>query len=267
MYGYVFMSKLSLSEITEKMLKLEDELAVLRGNKFEKFFKLNIKKKECKLAELMNTRSLLISESNFLSNLKSEKIVLLLGSKLAQRKDLIYITSLMRESMAKNWGYLVPSIRIVDNFKLADDEFEIKLRGGAVSEIFKLDGNLRREDVSNYVVATLQTFLFDNASTVLSLHDMNIYISAIKANETEVGQNSSFWESVNWLIWDLKSFLCELLQERYSIKNISFVADKFLEFYYLKKKSLDYSISALKSILPMYPEKLFVYDWVINRVN
>lgn len=261
------MSKLSLSEITEKMLKLEDELAMLRKNKFEKFLKINIKKTEGKLTELMKNRSILLSESNFLSNLRSDKVVLSLSFKLAQRKDLIYTVSLMRESMAKNWGYLVPNIWIVDNPKLADDEFEIKLRGGAVSEIFKLDANLRREDVSNYVIATLQTFLFDHASTVLSLHDMNIYISAIKANETEAGQNSSFWESINWLRWDLKSFLCELLQDRYSIKNISFVADKFLEFYYLKNKNLDYSISTLKSILPMYPEKLFVSDWVINRVN
>lgn len=258
------MNNLSLVEIIKKVTTLETEITLLKKHKFFQLLSLNIKIKELELEKLNIKKQNLVSTQSFLKYFKQEKINVLIGSKFIQCANEIHNISIMRESMAKNWGYLVPQIRIQDNPELLENEFEIIIPGGNKRKIFQIPENYPDNEIMNYLISTLQTFLFDNVSDVLDLFIMESYIKAAVQNQPEELRNMSFANKTDWMLWWIKDIVCELLNERYCVLNMTFILNYFFELGCFQHKNNTFVINELKKILPKYPEELFRSDWYIK---
>ena len=252
------MSNLSLVDVIKKVVTLETEIETLKKHKFCKLFNLNIKAKERELKKLKKQREELSTSKSLFNHLKQEKIYIFLGQNFIQNSDKLYNITIMRESMAKNWGYILPNIRISEATDLLEDEFEIFITGGNRHYICKLPENYPSEKVMDFLIKSLQTYLFDNVSSILDVFSMCDYIEmAIKNLETEFSFDS-------WVTWGLKEVICSLLKERYCVLNINFILNTFLDIRYGQGKNNFDVINELKNNLPKYPEELFVSDWTIN---
>ncbi len=258
------MNNSSLIEIIKKVTTLESEINSLKTHKFSKLLKFNIKIKELELEKLNLKKQNLVSTKSFLRHFKQEKINVLLGSKLISHANEIHTVSIMRESMSKNWGYLVPQISLQDTPELLENEFEIFITGGNKREIFKIPENYPDNEIMNYLISTLQTFLFDNVSDVLDLFTMESYIEAAVQNQPEELRNISFANKTDWMLWWIKDIVCELLNERYCVLNMSFILNYFFEHGCFRHKNNTFVINELKKTLPKYPEELFRSDWYIK---
>ena len=199
------------------------------------------------LKENRSLRTLCRNQQEYCNKINPDKILNYFGIdiiKVSLPKNLKNIsTDLMakivglREELADNLGYIIPNVRICNDFDLKKDEYELFVRTKSIGKFkFEEDGNVLDQILENIKKACLENiskiFLQENTQKLLD------EVSNKKVVENLL-QNLS--------VEDIRLVLIQLINENISIKDNNYVFERMS--VYSNKSTLKDIVNSLKNDL------------------
>ena len=166
-------------------------------------------------------------------NLDSETIKILIGSDLESFIEEICLNiSLFREGIKENCGFIFPAVMVKSGCNLQENELQIFVNDKLVCTEFTVPNKTYFE--TNFQ-DMLQKFFETNLEDIFSNSLVEKYVNQVQKNNC-------------WLVWNLtsrislveiKAVLIDLIQQRKSINNITYIFEKMCEQLYLEDSYLE----------------------------
>lgn len=181
---------------------------------FKNLLKFNIGKKQESVYDKIN---------DLFDSLETDEICITIGEDLLPFADKISgkIWDL-RNKLKDKTGLIIPAVRILDDFNLQENEFEIKLMGEKVFNGYTVP---TEDYATNEITRSLEKVCMENIEKVLTNETVEKYIDTVQRNN-------------GWLIWYLariipttgiKVILAELIRSGKPINNITYIFEKICE--------------------------------------
>ena len=143
----------------------------------------------------------------------------------------------LREELADNLGYIIPNVRIYNDYNLKNNEYEIFVRTKLIKK-FKIK---EEHEVLDQIIENLKTICLENISKIFlqeNAQKLLYEVSNKKVVETLL-QNLS--------VEDVRLILIELINQNVSIKDNNYVFERMS--VYANKPSLNEIVDSLKTDL------------------
>ena len=144
-------------------------------------------------------------------------------------EDIINITGCMRNEIKNELGLIIPTVHILDNSLLQENEYKIYVKGKEIYTGYAIPNKM---EITNEIYENLKTSVLNNMKNILTNELTEKYIESVRA------QN-------NLLVWDItgaistseiRMILSDLLEKGKSIKNISSIFEKISEQIFIYNK-------------------------------
>ena len=128
----------------------------------------------------------------------------------------------LRKKVKDKTGLIIPAVRILDNFDLQENEYQIMLRNKSMFDGYTVP---KEEYASNEIARNLEQICMDNIETVLTNEMVEKYIEFVQRNN-------------GWLVWyiarlipttGIKVILADLIRNGKSINDITYIFEKICE--------------------------------------
>lgn len=143
----------------------------------------------------------------------------------------------LREELADNLGYIIPNVRIYNDYNLKNNEYEIFVRTKLIKK-FKIK---EEHEILDQIIENLKTICLENISKIFlqeNAQKLLYEVSNKKVVETLL-QNLS--------VEDVRLILIELINQNVSIKDNNYVFERMS--VYANKPSLNEIVDSLKTDL------------------
>lgn len=199
------------------------------------------------LKENRSLRTLCRNQQEYCNKINPDKILNYFGIdilKVSLPKNLKKLsTDLMakivglREELADNLGYIIPNVRICNDYDLKDNEFEIFVRTKSVGK-FKLENE---NDILEQIIENLKEVCLKNISKIFLQENAQKLLDEVS--------NKKVVETLlqNLSVEDVRLILIELVNQKVSIKDNSYIFERMS--VYSNKSTLNEIIDCLKADL------------------
>lgn len=199
------------------------------------------------LKENRSLRTLCRNQQEYCNKINPDKILNYFGIdiiKISLPKNLKNLsTDLMakivglREELADNLGYIIPNVRICNDYDLKKDEYEIFVRTKSIKK-FKIE---EEHEILDQIIENLKTICLENISKIFLQENAQKLLDEVS--------NKKIVETLlqNLSVEDIRLILIELINQKISIKDNNYVMERMS--VYACKPTLIEIVTALKNDL------------------
>ena len=157
------------------------------------------------------------------SSLDTEHICIEIGSDIIVFNEVLRnCIDKFRKNIKNKYGFIFPAIRVIDNKSLQENEVKIKLQNKEVIEFFLIPSD---EKIINEVKENLDKLFFEHIDEIFTCGIMERYVNLVQKNNSYL-----IWNLTNtYSIVELKNIFIELLRNKKSIKNVSYIMEQIGE--------------------------------------
>ena len=157
------------------------------------------------------------------SSLDTENICIEIGSDIVIFNETIRTCiDKFRKSIINKYGFILPAIKVIDNKYLQENEVKIKLESKPVIQLFLIPSE---EKITNEFKDNLDKLFFDHIDKIFTCRIMERYVNLVQKKNSYL-----IWNLTNtYSIVELKNIFIELLKNKKSIKNISYIMEQIGE--------------------------------------
>ena len=180
-----------------------------------------------------NSQSVEEKIDSLFDDLENETIKISLGSDLESFcEDFSMNISVFREEMKSQYGFILPPVRIKSDYGLQENELQVWVNEKCIYNEFLVPSkNYLESEIPNI----LQEIFDKNISEIFSNNLAEKYVNQVQKNNC-------------WLVWNLtsrlsvveiKAILVDLINQKKSIGNITYIFEKICEQLYLEESFLE----------------------------
>ena len=149
--------------------------------------------------------------------------------------DLMAKIVALREELADNLGYIIPNVRICNDYDLKDDEYEIFVRTKSISK-FKIENE---NDILEQIIENIKDICLKNISKIFLQENVQKLLDEVS--------NKKVVETLlqNLSIEDIRLILLELINQNISIKDNNYIFERMS--VYSDKQTLNEIVDCLKN--------------------
>jgi len=129
----------------------------------------------------------------------------------------------LREEIKSECGFIIPEVRLREDFSYQENEFGIYVYNQKVHEGFAIPSH---DECCDEIYEALKTVIYDNLDKVFTNELAEKYVNTVMKSN-----NILVWDITNKLsIIDIKTILTEIIMKGKSINNISYIFEKMGEY-------------------------------------
>lgn len=243
----------------------EDEREILNDEIKKDYDELNDLKRDLREVLAPNKMSELLGEDKLSISLSKENYSLCNPKEV---KNLLSQIVKVRQELTNQLGYIIPKVQFIENTSLDEFDFAINIHGVCVASSkvypnhlaffedelniqrvpknsFKMTDDLTKRKIiwiekeqcqnywaqgiepTEYIANYLSYYAIKHVDEIFDYNDLNRYVEYV-ANENPYLTDTIIGEYVS--ISELKYLLCQLIRQRISIKDISYIFEKLNDF-------------------------------------
>ncbi len=166
---------------------------------------------------------------NLFDSLEEDIVRFEVGTDLIPHIDLLCSTTKQKRRNIKNaTGFILPSVRFKSNARLQENSYIVFINEKIIEEkyVIPTEENIE-EEVTNSINNLYENYL----SEIFSNSTLERYIGKVKEQNPKLIADLSNWLATT----EIKYILIDLLQNKKSIKNISYIFEKISEQLFVEK--------------------------------
>lgn len=156
-------------------------------------------------------------------SLDTENICIELGSDIVIFNETIRTCiDKFRKSIKNKYGFVLPAIKVIDNNYLQENEIKIRLENKPVVQLFLIPSE---EKITNEFKDNLDKLFFNHIDKIFTCRIMERYVKLVQKKNSYL-----IWNLTNtYSIVELKNIFIELIKNKKSIKNVSYIMEQIGE--------------------------------------